>query len=70
VNLPKVTKITVITDRSGPDTVYLTFDLPPATHPFESPNNKPYAKVQIAAGGGADWVRNVFGCEPQEVIHT
>ena len=68
VKLPGISRIMVIRDRYGPDYVYLSLDLPPATYPFNE-ENKPSAKFPVAAGLGVDYVRKNFGVDPDEIIN-
>ncbi len=53
----KITSITVIEQKSGPDVLVFDTDLPPATHPFDS---SPYIKMNVASLTGKRYVAENF----------
>lgn len=61
-----ITKITIVLDVNGPDTVFLDTKLPPATWPY---NESPTFKTAVARGHAIKWVEAAFGNQyPIEVI--
>lgn len=58
----KILSAKVITSKRGPDTIFLTVDLPNPAFPFGNDIN---LKLTAAAGAGAAYVEKHFGLTPE-----
>lgn len=61
----KIKYIQVHLDDSGPDYIYLT---PDCETPFPILKYPPFLKMEAQAGYGVEWVRKVFGREPDNIL--
>lgn len=61
----KIKRISVMLTRTGGDTIYL---YPEAETPFPIMKYEASIKMEAQAGYGVEWVRKVFGQDPDEVL--
>lgn len=62
----KAKKIIVVR-RDGTDTIYFNADLPT---PFPDMGYEPNIKMETRHGYAEEWLKKVFGVEPDEVINV
>ena len=60
-----IKKITVLTNTCSTDVIYFDADI---ESPYPEMKYPPLVKMEAAAGYGKEYVKKVFGREPDEVI--
>ena len=63
-------KITLLMPKLGGSDIVFVKPIGPSPYPATFPDDSPCFQINTQKGYGMQWVREMFGCEPDEIVNT